>query len=119
MGARRAGRLARARRGAGAPPPGAVLGAGAARPGAHRAAGQPGRAQRRPGHARHRRHPRPGSAATPTTVLENIELFREYCAELGVLDRPWPFASDHARFSYFRTPGRDPRYAAFDDTRPP
>ncbi|GLY99030.1 AAA family ATPase [Actinoplanes sp. NBRC 103695] len=50
-------------------------------------------------------------------VLENIGLFREYCADLGVLDRPWPFASDHARFQYFRTPGRDPRYAAYDDTR--
>ncbi|MDP9795375.1 putative kinase [Catenuloplanes nepalensis] len=50
-------------------------------------------------------------------VLENIALFREYCADLGVLDAPWPFASDHARFEYFRTPGRDPRYAAYDDTR--
>ncbi|GAB7038573.1 MULTISPECIES: AAA family ATPase [Catenuloplanes] len=50
-------------------------------------------------------------------VLENIALFREYCADLGVLDTPWPFASDHARFAYFRTPGRDPRYAAHDDTR--
>ncbi|GAB7051683.1 AAA family ATPase [Catenuloplanes indicus] len=50
-------------------------------------------------------------------VLENIALFRDYCADLGVLDTPWPFASDHARFMYFRTPGRDPRYAAYDDTR--
>ena len=50
-------------------------------------------------------------------VLENIGLFREYCDDLGVLDEPWPFASDHARFQYFRTPGRDPRYAAYDDTR--
>jgi predicted kinase len=50
-------------------------------------------------------------------VLENIDLFAEYCSELGVWDEPWPFASDHARFSYFRTPGRDPRYAAHDDTR--
>src|SRR5689334_21824532 len=24
-------------------------------------------------------------------VLENIGLFREYCADLGVLDEPWPF----------------------------
>jgi predicted kinase len=50
-------------------------------------------------------------------VLDSIGLFTEYCAELGVADRPWVFASDHARFSYFRTPGRDPSYAAFDDTR--
>ncbi|WP_155370079.1 AAA family ATPase [Catellatospora vulcania] len=55
--------------------------------------------------------------ADADTVLENVGLFREYCADLGVLDRPWEFASDHARFVYFRTPGRDPRYAAFDDTR--
>lgn len=50
-------------------------------------------------------------------VLDNIGMFTDYCAELGVLDRPWPFASDHARFTYFRTPGRDPSYAAYDDTR--
>jgi predicted kinase len=49
-------------------------------------------------------------------VLDNIELFREYCAELGVLDEPWPFANDHARYGYFSTPGRDPRWAAHDDT---
>lgn len=50
-------------------------------------------------------------------VLEAIALFREYCADLGVLDAPWDFAGDHARFMYFRTPGRDPRYTAYDDTR--
>ncbi len=55
--------------------------------------------------------------ADADAVRENIELFRQYCAELGVLDAPWPFASGHARFEYFRTPGRDPRYAAYDDTR--
>jgi predicted kinase len=58
-----------------------------------------------------------GRVCTDTDeVLENIALFREYCHDLGVLDEPWPFASDHARFTYFRTPGRDPRYAAYDDT---
>jgi predicted kinase len=51
-----------------------------------------------------------------TEVQDNIALFREYCEDLGVLDKAWPFASDHARFTYFRTPGRDPRYAAYDDT---
>ena len=30
---------------------------------------------------------------------------------------PYPFASDHARFSYFRRDDRDPAYAAYDDTR--
>ncbi len=54
--------------------------------------------------------------ADTAEVLENIALFREYCSELSVLDAPWPFASDHARFTYFRTPGRDPRYVAYDDS---
>lgn len=50
------------------------------------------------------------------TVLANIEMFREYCTELGILDTAWPFANDHARYGYFATPGRDPRWAAYDDT---
>lgn len=50
-------------------------------------------------------------------VLENIALFRDYCRELDCLEGPRRFASDHARFQYFRTPGRDPDYAAYDDTR--
>jgi predicted kinase len=43
-------------------------------------------------------------------------MFREYCSELTILDTPWPFANDHARYRYFATPGRDPRWAAYDDT---
>jgi predicted kinase len=50
-------------------------------------------------------------------VCDNIALFQEYCAERGCLDRPRRFTSEHARFWYFRTPGRDPDYAAYDDTR--
>jgi predicted kinase len=50
-------------------------------------------------------------------VLENIALYGEYCREQGCLDRPRAFPSDHARFWYFRTPGRDPGYPAYDDTR--
>lgn len=53
----------------------------------------------------------------PQRLLDNIDLFREFCAEHGCLDRPYPFASDHARFQYFRNPDRDPAYAAHDDTR--
>lgn len=52
-----------------------------------------------------------------TEVLDNIALFREYCAEQGCLSTPRLFPSDHARFMYFRTPGRDPHYPAYDDTR--
>lgn len=50
-------------------------------------------------------------------VLENIQLYGQYCQEQDCLDRPRSFPSDHARFWYFRTPGRDPDYAAYDDTR--
>jgi len=49
-------------------------------------------------------------------VLASIDLYADYCGDLGALDRPFPFPGDHARFAYFRTGGRDPRYAAFDDT---
>ncbi|GAA3936737.1 AAA family ATPase [Actinomadura viridis] len=50
-------------------------------------------------------------------LLENVELYREYCAEQDCLDVPRRFPSDHARFWYFRRPGRDPGYDAHDDTR--
>ncbi|WP_026416529.1 AAA family ATPase [Actinomadura oligospora] len=50
-------------------------------------------------------------------VLENIALYREYCAEQRCLDAPRVFPSDHARFWFFRRPDRDPDWAAFDDTR--
>lgn len=49
--------------------------------------------------------------------LDNIALFREFCDELGCLDRPYAFASDHARAMYFHRSDRDPTWAAFDDTR--
>ncbi|MEU3306269.1 AAA family ATPase [Nocardiopsis sp. NPDC055551] len=50
-------------------------------------------------------------------VLENIDLYTEYCAEQRCLDGPRDFPSDHARFWFFRKPDRDPDYAAHDDTR--
>ena len=50
-------------------------------------------------------------------LLGNVELFADYCQELGCWDRPYPFASDHARVAWFRTPGRDPTWDAYDDTR--
>ncbi|MET7394421.1 ATP-binding protein [Dactylosporangium sp. NPDC005572] len=56
-------------------------------------------------------------ARLATATGTDATLFTEYAAELGCLDRPRAFPSDHARFMYFRTPGRDPSYAAFDDTR--
>jgi predicted kinase len=50
-------------------------------------------------------------------LIDNCLLFRDFCAETGCLDRPWPFANSHSRFEWFRKPGRDPAYAAHDDTR--
>ncbi|PWT75164.1 MAG: poly(A) polymerase [Chloroflexi bacterium] len=49
-------------------------------------------------------------------LLERVELFGSFCHELTCWDRPRAFASDHSRLHYFRTPGADPNYAAFDDT---
>jgi predicted kinase len=45
-----------------------------------------------------------------------VELFSSFCQELTCWDRPRAFASDHSRLQYFRSPGADPNYAAFDDT---
>ncbi|HEY8379467.1 MAG TPA: AAA family ATPase [Nannocystis sp.] len=53
----------------------------------------------------------------PQRLLDNIDLFVDYCAEHNCLDRPWAFPSDHTRFVYFRSEGRDPRYPVHDDTR--
>ncbi len=56
-------------------------------------------------------------AGDTSEVLSSIALYESYCAEQRCLSTPREFASDHARFMYFRTPGRDPDYAAYDDTR--
>ncbi|MEZ4363202.1 MAG: AAA family ATPase [Kofleriaceae bacterium] len=53
----------------------------------------------------------------PQRLLDQVTMFGELCVEHGVLDAPHPFASDHSRFLYYRTPGRDPAYLAHDDTR--
>lgn len=49
-------------------------------------------------------------------VLGAVDLYREYCAELGCLDNPRAFPSAHARYQWFRRPTRDPDYDAYDDT---
>jgi predicted kinase len=48
-------------------------------------------------------------------VLEAIELYREFCGELGCLQRPRSFANDLSRYEYFHKPDRDPDYAAWDE----
>ena len=50
-------------------------------------------------------------------ILEYIQWYEEYCAERKCLDTPREFPYNFARFEYFRTPGRDPDYAAYDTTR--
>jgi predicted kinase len=50
-------------------------------------------------------------------MLDNVALFTEYCHEHDCLDRPRPFASDHARFLYFRDGRRHPDSLAHDDCR--
>ncbi|HEX8557528.1 MAG TPA: AAA family ATPase [Pyrinomonadaceae bacterium] len=49
-------------------------------------------------------------------MLDNVALFAEYAEEHECLRGPRRFANDHSRFLYFRREGRDPDYAAFDDT---
>jgi putative nucleotidyltransferase with HDIG domain len=49
-------------------------------------------------------------------ALDRVDFFAELATEADVSDAPFPFASDHSRVEYFRTPGRDPRYLAHDDT---
>lgn len=53
-------------------------------------------------------------------LAQEVELWREHCAELGVLDRPYPFPSDHTRLVYLEAPeesGRSPSVEAHDDCR--
>jgi len=57
------------------------------------------------------------SSPDPDDLLARIGLFRDYARERGCLEAPYPFASDHSRFLYFRKAGNDPPYAAYDDTR--
>lgn len=49
-------------------------------------------------------------------LLGRVGLFREWCAEHGCLERPYPFPSDHSRVRYCRALQADPAYRAYDDT---
>ncbi len=50
-------------------------------------------------------------------LLDNIALFREFCADHGCLDRPAAFPSDHARVLYLRGDSRDASYQPHEDFR--
>ncbi len=56
------------------------------------------------------------SCADAESLIDNVTLYGQWCLENECLDAPRPFKSEHARFAYFRSPGRDPSYAAYDDT---
>lgn len=46
-------------------------------------------------------------------LLDNVALFAEQMRDLGINDRPYPFASDHARVLYFKDDRRTPDAPAF------
>jgi predicted kinase len=51
-------------------------------------------------------------------MLASVDLFEQLGSELGCLDKPYPFASDHSRFEYFTADpdaNRDPAYGAYED----
>jgi predicted kinase len=48
-------------------------------------------------------------------LLDRVALFHEFCADLGCLDAPYQFTSDHSRVVYFE--GAPSPYTAYDDTR--
>jgi putative nucleotidyltransferase with HDIG domain len=50
-------------------------------------------------------------------LLDNIELFGEFCREHECWAAPRPFANAHSRFLYFRNPSRDPNVEAAEYTR--
>jgi predicted kinase len=50
-------------------------------------------------------------------IVDQIELFREFCRDEGCFSEPRKFASDHTRVVYFRAEGRLPDVEVWDDTR--
>jgi predicted kinase len=50
-------------------------------------------------------------------LLERVAFFRAFAQEQQCCGGPRAFPSAHSRFQYFRSEGRDPDYAAYDDTR--
>lgn len=50
-------------------------------------------------------------------LLDNVGLFAEQLAEMGCLDRPYPFANDHARVLFFADESRIPEAPAHEAFR--
>jgi predicted kinase len=51
-----------------------------------------------------------------SSLLDGVDLYEQWCVDRGCLSEARRFATDHARFAWFRHPDRDPDYAAHDDT---
>src|SRR4029077_6366062 len=56
------------------------------------------------------------TCADQQELLERVELFRIFAQEQQCYTSPRTFANAHSRFQYFQSEGRDPTYAAYDDT---
>jgi putative nucleotidyltransferase with HDIG domain len=50
-------------------------------------------------------------------VFSRLSMFADFCQECQTWEGPRAFASDHARFTYFRSPTAHPTIDLFDDTR--
>lgn len=50
-------------------------------------------------------------------ILDNIELYREFCKEEDCFSSPRRFPSAHTRFLYFRSENRAPDVEMYDDTQ--
>ena len=55
--------------------------------------------------------------AEMTRPEETLHLWKMVAEETGCLDRPYPFANDHARFRYFRRPGADRHFVPHEEFR--
>lgn len=53
----------------------------------------------------------------PGRLLDNVDLFLEVCRDAGCVTKPATFASDHARFCYFRDQNTDGSYVPWDASR--
>ena len=53
----------------------------------------------------------------PQRLLDQVALFKEHAAETECLTAPFRFASDHARFLFFRNPDRQPDAPAHEEFR--
>ena len=58
---------------------------------------------------------RTADPAAQREILDQTALWVEHCRELGCLDGPYPFPSDHTRIVHLER-GRPPDQLAFDDT---